>query len=109
MSKIVSAGKTPAIKIESIDGDLSVVGWEAEDILIKADEAELTVTQDGEEVLLSCTEDVSLRIPKDASLFIKRIGGDASLRGVMGNIDIKEIDNDLSIREAGLVTIDTIK
>jgi hypothetical protein len=109
MSKIVSAGKSPAIKIDAIDGDLSVVGWEAEDILIKADEDELTVKQNGQEVLLSCTEDVSLRIPKDASLFINRIGGDASLRGVMGNIEIKEIENDLSIREAGAVTIDTIK
>jgi hypothetical protein len=109
MSKIISAGKSPMIKVESIDGDLSVVGWDTEDILIKADEELLTVRQNGQEVTLSCTEDVSLRIPREASLFIKRIGGDASLRGVMGNIEIKEIDNDLSIREAGLVTIDTIK
>jgi hypothetical protein len=109
MSKIISAGKSPTIKIDAIDGDLSVVGWEAEDILIKADEEELAVSQSGEEVTLSCTDDVSLRIPKSASLFIQRIGGDASLRGVMGNIEIREIDNDLSIREAGLITIDTIK
>jgi hypothetical protein len=109
MSKIVSAGKSPAIKIDSVDGDLSVVGWDTEDILIKADENVLTVKQNNEEVTLSCTDDVSLRIPKDASLFIKRISGDASLRGVMGNIEIKAIDNDLSIREAGNVAIDTIK
>jgi len=102
MSKIVSAGKSPTIRIESIDGDLSVVGWDTEDILIKADEDELTVKQNREEVLLSCTEDVSLRIPKDASLSIKRIGGDASLRGVMGNIEIKEIDNDLSFGRQAL-------
>jgi hypothetical protein len=109
MSKIISAGKSPRIKIDSIDGDLSVVGWEGEDILIKTDEDELTLKQNGEEVVLSCTDDVSLRIPKEASLFIKRIGGDAALRGVMGNVEIKEIDNDLSIREVGFVTIDTIK
>lgn len=108
MSKTISAGKSPTIKIDAIDGDLSVVGWDAEDILIKADEDLLTVKQNGEEISLSSTEDVSLRIPRDASLSIRRIGGDASLRGVMGNIEIKEIDNDLSIREAGAVTIDTI-
>lgn len=109
MSKIVSAGKTPRIRIDAIDGDLSVVGWEAEDILIKADEDGLALKHDGEEVALSCTNDVSLRVPKDASLSIRRIGGDASLRGVLGNIEIKEIDNDLSIREAGFVVIDRIK
>ena len=108
MSKVISAGKSPKIKIDAIDGNLSVVGWDAEEILVKADEDELTLEQNGDEVLLSCTEDVSLRIPREASLFIQRIGGDASLRGVVGNIEVKEIDNDLSIREAGFVTIDTI-
>jgi hypothetical protein len=109
MAKVISAGKSPRIKIEAIDGDLSAVGWEGEDILIKADEDELTLKQNGDEVVLSCTDDVSLRIPKNASLFIQRIGGDAALRGVMGNVEIKQIDNDLSIREVGFVTIDSIQ
>lgn len=108
MSRIISAGKTPKIRIDSIDGDLSVVGWDGEDILIKTDEDALTLEHNGDAVSFSCTDDVSLRIPRDASLFIERIGGDMALRGVMGNVEIKEIDNDLSIRDAGSVTIDTI-
>lgn len=109
MPKIISAGKSPRIKIDSIDGDLSVVGWEGEDILIKTDEDELTVQQNGGEVWLSSTDDVSMRIPRDASLSIQRIGGDAALRGVMGNIEIKEVSNDLSIRDVGSVAIETIR
>ena len=109
MSRTISAGKFPKIKIDAIDGDLSVVGWDAEEILIKADEDELSLEQNGDEVVFSCTDDVSLRIPREASLFILRVGGDAALRGVTGNIEIKEVDNDLSIREAGTVAIDTIK
>jgi hypothetical protein len=109
MSRIISAGKSPTIKIDAIDGDQVIAGWDTEDILIKTDEDELTLNQNGDEVTLSATDDVSLRIPEDASLFIHRIGGDAALRGVMGNLEIREIDNDLSIREAGLVTIETIK
>ena len=109
MSKVISAGKSPRIKIDAIDGDLSVVGWEGEDVLIKADEDELTVKQNGEEVLLSSTDDISLRIPKDSTLWIQRVGGDAALRGVMGNVEIKEIDNDLSIREVGFLSIDMIQ
>jgi hypothetical protein len=108
MSRIISAGKTPKIRIDSIDGDLSVVGWDGEDILIKTDEDELTLQQNGEEVSFSCTDDVSLRIPRDASLSIERIGGDMALRGVMGNVEIKEIDNDLSMRDVGSVAVDTI-
>ena len=108
MSKSIFAGKTPKIRIDSIDGDLSVVGWDGEDVLIKADEDELALKQNADEIVFSCTDDVSLRIPKDSSLLIQRIGGDAALRGVMGNIEIKEIDNDLSIRDVGSVTIGTV-
>src|SRR6266498_875256 len=108
MSKVISVGKSPRIKIDSINGDLSVVGWEGEDILVKADEDELTLKQNGDEVSLSCTDDISLRIPKDSNLTIQRVGGDAALRGVMGSVDITEVDNDLSIREVGFLRIDTI-
>ena len=109
MSRIISAGKTPSIKIEAIDGDLSVVGWDGEDILIKTDEDELTLQQNGETVSFSATDDVSLRIPRDASLSIERVGGDMALRGVLGSIKINEIDNDLSMRDVGNVSIETIK
>jgi hypothetical protein len=109
MSRIISAGKNPRINIETIDGDLSVVGWDGEDVLIKTDEDELTLQQDGDTVSFSCTDDVSLRIPRDASLSIERIGGDMAVRGVMGSIKINEIDNDLSMRDVGSVAIDTVK
>ena len=108
MSRIISAGKTPAIKIESIEGDLSVAGWDGEDILIKTDEDELTLQQNDDAVSFSCNDDVSLRIPRNASLSIGRIGGDMALRGVMGNVEIKEIASDLSMRDVGSVAIDTI-
>src|ERR1044071_4632675 len=109
MSKSISAGKTPKIKIDAVDGDLSVVGWEGEDILIKADEDELSLKQNGDEIAFSCTDDVSLRIPKNSSLVIERIGGDAALRGVTGNVEIKEVDNDLSIRDVGSMVIGTVE
>ena len=109
MPRIISAGKTPKIRIESIDGDLSVVGWEGEDILIKTDEDELTLQHSGEDISFSCTDDVSLRIPRDSSLFIERIGGDMALRGVVGSVKINEIDNDLSMRDVGNVSIESIK
>ena len=48
MSKMISAGKNPVIKVETIGGDLSVVGWDG-DILVKGDEDEVQLEQgDGE-------------------------------------------------------------
>lgn len=108
MSKTISAGKTPKILIENIGGDLSLVGWEGDDILLKGDEEEMQYKQDGEQLMLSCDDDLSLRVPKAASIFIKQIHGDASIRGVIGSIELVEVHGDLSIRDANSILIDTV-
>ena len=110
MSKTISAGRTPKILIENIGGDLSLVGWEGDDILLKCDDEEgMQCKQDGDNVTISCEGDVSLRVPKSASVLIQHIEGDASIRGVMGSIELKEIESDLSIRDVDSVAIDTIQ
>ena len=107
MSKTISAGKTPKIKVDSVGGDLSVVGWDGE-ILVKGDEEEITLEQKDEEILLSCNGDLALRVPKEATFEFGNVGGDASIRGVQGNIDLTNIGGDLSIRDAGSITIGNI-
>lgn len=108
MSRTISVGKSPKINVDIIGGDLSVVGWDGADILVKGDEEDIRLDQNGEEVTLSCGGDLSLRVPKAASFKIKKIGGDTSLRGVLGDVELKEVTGDLSIREAGSIAIDTV-
>ena len=108
MSKTISAGRTPTIEIKSVSGDLSLVGWEGDDILLKADEDELIITQDGDRVNVSCGDDLSIRVPKGASVFIAAIDGDASIRGLMGKIELKNVGGDLSMRDVNSVAIDTV-
>ncbi len=109
MSKTISAGRSPKIVIENIGGDLSLVGWEGDDILLKGDDEEMKYKQDGEQVTISCDDDLSLRVPKAASVFINKLDGDASIRGVMGGIELKSIAGDLSIRDVDSIAIDTIE
>ena len=108
MSKTISAGRTPRIMIDSIGGDLSLVGWEGDDILLKADDDELHASQEGDLVQVSCGDDLSMRVPKGASVFITHIGGDASIRGLIGVIELKEIGGDLSMRDVNSVAIDSV-
>jgi hypothetical protein len=109
MSKTISAGHAPKIFIETIRGDLSLVGWESDEILLKAGNDELHVSQNGEEVKVSCDDDLSLRVPREASIYIRTINGDASIRSVFGGIELKEISGDLSMRDVNSVAIDTIQ
>jgi len=108
MSRTISAGKTPKFKVNAIGGDVSIVGWDGSDILVKGEDDEISLEQNEENVSLSCSGDISLRVPKSSSFEIKSIGGDASIRGVLGGIELKEIGGDLSIRDAGLISVDTI-
>ncbi|MGE5642554.1 MAG: SHOCT-like domain-containing protein [Byssovorax cruenta] len=109
MSKMISVGKSPRIIADSIGGDVSVVGWDGNEILIKADDDELNLQQNGDEIRFSCEDDMSIRVPKDSNLSFIRIHGDAAVRGVSGNIEIKEINGDLSMRDVGSVSIDSIQ
>lgn len=108
MSKSVFVGNNPRIRIESAGGDLSVVGWDGNDLLLKGDEDEIRFEKTGEVVSVFSSDDLSLRVPRGASLEFTRIGGDASIRGVVGGCELKEIAGDLSIRDIGAITIDTI-
>jgi hypothetical protein len=108
MSKTISAGRTPKIMIEFIGGDLSLVGWEGEDILLKGDDDEIQFNQNGETVTVSCEDDLSLRVPKASSIIVKKIDGDASIRGMMGGIEVQEIEGDLSIRDMDSASIGTL-
>jgi hypothetical protein len=107
MSRTISAGKTPKIKVETIGGDLSVVGWDGE-ILVKGDEDDISLVQGDGEISISCGSDLALRVPKDSSFEFLNIGGDASIRGVQGDVNLVNIGGDLSIRDAGSVTIGNI-
>jgi hypothetical protein len=108
MAKTISAGRTPKIEIDSIGGDLSIVGWEGEDILFKADEDELHVQQDGDTVRVSCDDDLSLRVPRGASIAVASAGGDMALKSVSGGVALQEIHGDLSIRDVEDVSIQTV-
>ena len=108
MSKSVFVGNTPKINLDKIGGDLSIVGWDGAELLIKGDEGDIRFEQTEGAVSLSCGSDLSLRIPKGAALAIKSLGGDASVRGMLGGIEIKEVHGDLSVRDVGALSIDAV-
>ena len=106
-NRTISAGSAPQITIEAAGGDLSIVGWEGEDLLIKSDD-DCRVGQDGDRVVLSCPDDMALRVPRNASLTIQTVGGDLAMRGVNGDIHIQTIGGDASIRDANNVSIGSV-
>ena len=109
MSERITVGSQPKIKIEKVGGDLRLVGWENDEILIRSDEKVVTLQQNGDdEVSIFCRSDLTLNVPKDSRVHIQTVIGDASLRGVGGDFEADLFNGDVAIRDAGKVTIDAV-
>jgi hypothetical protein len=110
MSKRIALGSEPHIKIETIAGDLRLVGWDNAELLAKADdEQDLTLQQDGDAVTINCGDDLSLNVPLRASLHVHTIDGDMSVRGLAGKLDVDTVNGDVAMRDVRDVVVGTIE
>jgi hypothetical protein len=109
MSKRIDTSPEPHIKIETVEGDLRIVGWETDGILVRSDEEAITLQQNGDEVSISCQDDLTLNVPKKSRVRIQTVIGDASVRGVGGDFEAALLNGDVDIRNAGKVTIDAVE
>lgn len=107
-NQTLSVGLTPRIVIEAVNGDFSVVGWDAQELLVKADDENVRVRQDDQTVYFSCNDNLTLRMPRGGSLEVKSVTGDMALRGVTGQVELKEVQGDLSIRDVGPTIIEKV-
>src|SRR3990172_5906140 len=110
MSNRIVLGPKPQIKIESVSGDLRLVGWDTDEILLKAEEEQaLSVQHDGDLVTITCRDDLSLNVPKGASLHIQSVSGDMSVRNLTGVLDVDTVNGDAALREVGKVVIGSVE
>ncbi len=107
-SQTLPVGLTPRIVVEAVNGDFSVVGWDAQELLIKADDENVRIRQDDQTVYFSCNDDLTLRMPRGGSLEARSVTGDMALRGVTGQVELREIQGDLSIRDIGSIVIERV-
>ena len=99
MKQIIFAPKKMphTLKIESIEEDLQVIGWEREDLSAKTDGDDLKVDENG---VLKVRGDGSLilYIPRAINLQVDSIGGDADIRAIGGAVHIDNVGGDLQMR-----------
>jgi len=109
MSLQHNVGPQPNIKIDSIDGDLRLVGWDNEDILEKNDEDSVSIQHSGEDFKITCQGSLSIHVPKNSKVHILTVNGDMSVRGLTGELDVDIINGDVSIRDAGTVSLGAVQ
>ncbi|MGD8405735.1 MAG: hypothetical protein PVJ21_18905 [Anaerolineales bacterium] len=109
MSKRIAVGSQPIIKIDSVEGDLRLVGWDNDEFLIRSDDETITLQQNEDEVNITCQDDLALNVPKNSRVHILTVNGDTSVRGLLGDFEANLLNGDVAIRDVGKVTLGAVE
>ncbi len=87
----------PAISIKALR-DLSIEGWDRQEVTIKSrNEQSLIIQLNGEILQITCMEDAEMNVPTGAILDIDKVGGDANFKQLNGVLNIQSVSGDAHI------------
>lgn len=102
-------GNNPIIIVHAIGGDLRVSGRDGEQMEALAPEkGELKVEETQKGMEITCHSGCLLFVPKDSRLEAGDIGGDGRLTDVEGDVLIKTIGGDASLRRLGKTSLERV-
>jgi len=104
----MAVGTAPGVVVGAVAGDLRVAGWDRSEILAKTDGGTLTLTAEGDQVLISCDESLILYLPRRAKLSLDRVSGDATLQALQGPLVMGSVEGDLSMNDLDQVTLEAV-
>lgn len=102
--KTIQTDGNVEIRVEQIEGDLEIIGWGQGEVEAESDDdAELMIDVKGGIVTLMCNEDLSLRVPKSATVNIVNAQGDIEVVNVFSAITLGVIEGDAELNNIGNV------
>ncbi len=98
----VAAGDS--IEARRVGGDVRVKGWDQTELQAHGDSVRI---EKGEgSIVISCGGDLELSIPQAARLVVSGIGGDVTIEGLSGSVELGLIGGDAVLRHlSGMVTL----
>ena len=104
-TQTIAVGDRPVLLIERISGDLTISGWDRPMIALHAATEEFAVQQHDEDVNLSCQDDCRVHVPHNALVRIHQVAGDGVITGVLGALNIEEVQGDLRVARVGTTAV----
>lgn len=99
-------GETPDITITAVGGDLSLSGWMRDQFQAEAGgSSSLTAEQNNDRIVLACSSDCVVRVPRRARVRILQVSGGARLKSLEGPVEFQRVAGNLVLRQAGAVIV----
>jgi hypothetical protein len=107
--QFITTNESPIVVIESVQGDLRLKGHADPEVAAKASETEdlRMETREGE-IVLSSQSDLSVRVPRQATVRVQTVHGDATFKALDGSLELDTLHGSLSLRGVGPTRINQI-
>ena len=108
--KTIQTNGAVEIRVEQIEGDLEIIGWGQTDVEAESDDdAELMTDFNGTIVTIICNEDLSLRVPKNATSSVVNAQGDVEINNVFGAISLGVMEVDVELNNIGPLSASIVR
>jgi hypothetical protein len=109
MSKqTIPTSMAPEVIIEQVHGELQVRGWDRPEVVVSANNDDLSLEEQDDTLRLSCQGSCDVRLPHGATLQIGRAHGNTAIKNLHDRVDIDEVDGSLNLREVAGVQIERV-
>jgi hypothetical protein len=100
--KFITTNESPLVIIEEVQGDLRLKGHLDLEVAAKASEVEdLSLEQQDNAIMLKSRSDLSVRVPRRATVRVQTAHGDVTIKALEGSLDIDTVHGDLTLRGVG--------
>jgi hypothetical protein len=105
----VNTSGAPEVIIGEVGGSLTVKGWEETEVRARSESGGLNFHEEQDTVNVSCSGDLSLRVPSGSSVKIGTVGGDARVKLIEDPLSIELVRGGLTLRSVGPVQLGTVQ
>lgn len=107
--KFITTNENPLVVIEVVQGDLRLKGHLDLEVAAKASEVEdLILEQQDNAIVLKSTSDLSVRVPRSATVRVQTAHGDTTIKALEGSLDIDTVHGDLTLRGVGPTSLNRV-
>ena len=106
--QFVTTSASPQISLD-VSGDLRLKGQDSNEVVAKSDDPEnITLEARDDQVVIRCTSDCIIRVPRLAIVQIQAAHGDVVIKALDGELTIDRVDGNLDLRNVGETKISRI-
>jgi DUF4097 and DUF4098 domain-containing protein YvlB len=98
----------PTLSVVECLGSLKVQGGPGSAVRLSAESSDLEVGQEGDTIMATCSSDLQVELPYDASIQVQKVAGDMAVKHISGSSTLGIVDGDLSLSQVGPATVEMV-